>query len=133
MIGIVLITHGKIGQSMLEVASNLVDFEQQYVHVVSLYSYNQQQLLAPIEQGLQKMLDAKGYLVLTDLFGTTPTNIGQYFIHKYNLSVMSVLNMPMLLKALTYHNTSDDLTVLVQKIYCAAKDCVVLVEGKAND
>ena len=133
MIGIVLITHGKIGQSMLDVASNLVDFEQKYVHVVSSCAYNQQRLLTPIEQGLQKMLDAKGFLVLTDLFGATPTNIGQYFMRKYNLYVMSGLNMPMLLKALTYHNTDDDLKTLAQKIYYAAKHCIVLVEGKEDD
>lgn len=133
LIGIVLITHGNIGQSMLDVASKLVEFERRYVHVVSSCTYSQQQLLAPIEQELQKMSDTKGYLVLTDLFGTTPTNIGQYFMHKYNLLVMSGLNMPMLLKALTYHNVSDDLRTFSQKIYCAAKDCIVLVEGKKND
>ena len=131
MIGVVLITHGNIGESMLEVASRLVRINTGYVEVVSSCSYHQQALNVRLANTFEKMKNAHGYLVLTDLFGATPTNVTQSFMRKYNLVVITGINMPMLLKALTYHWKDLGLQTLVDKVYLAAKECIVLEQRGA--
>ncbi|WP_116964042.1 PTS sugar transporter subunit IIA [Fastidiosibacter lacustris] len=130
MIGIVLITHGSIGKAMLDVATRLVQIQQGYVQVVSSCSFDQPELLERVEESFKSMPEANGFLVLTDLFGATPTNVTQSFMCAYNLSVITGLNMPMLLKALTYHKQEIALDDLAQRVYDASKACIVLEEGK---
>ncbi len=79
MIAIVLITHGEIGQTMVDVASRLVSFDKKYIQVVSSCAYKQQELLKRVKFAFDAMPDTSGYLVLTDLFGATPTNVTQFF------------------------------------------------------
>ncbi len=129
MIGIVLITHGCIGKSMLEVATRLVEIQKGYVQVVSSCSYDQPELLCRVEEAFKSMRDCNGFLVLTDLFGATPTNVTQSFRRLYPLAVITGLNMPMLLKALTYHKQHVSLDELAQRVYDASKACIVLEEG----
>ncbi|GGG00030.1 MULTISPECIES: PTS sugar transporter subunit IIA [Cysteiniphilum] len=129
MIGVVLITHGRIGQSMLEVATRLVEIQKDYIQVVSSCSYDQPELLVRVENAFKSMPDCDGFLVLTDLFGATPTNVTQSFMRAYNLAVITGLNMPMLLKALTYHKQALSLDELAGRVYDASKACIVLEEG----
>lgn len=129
MIGIVLITHGRIGQSMLEVATRLVKIRKNYIQFVSSCSYAQHELITRVEQAFNSMPDCKDFLVLTDLFGATPTNVTQSFINVYNLVVITGLNMPMLLKALTYHKHKLSLNELAEKVYDTSKECIVIEEG----
>lgn len=129
MIGIVLITHGRIGQSMLEVATRLVEIQKDYIQVVSSCSYDQPELLVRVESAFKSMPDCDGFLVLTDLFGATPTNVTQSFMRAYHLAVITGLNMPMLLKALTYHKQELSLDELAERVYDASKACIVLEEG----
>ncbi|WP_119343613.1 PTS sugar transporter subunit IIA [Facilibium subflavum] len=128
MIGVVLITHGQIGQAMLDVASRLVEFDRQYVQAVSSCAYDQKRLLKRVKGAFLMIPEVDGFLVLTDLFGATPTNITQFFTDTTNLSVISGLNMPMLLKALTYYQNSD-LNDISQKVHDAARACIVLQQG----
>ena len=130
MMGIVLITHGGIGRSMLEVATRLVEIQKEYVQVVSSCSYDQPELLIRVEEAFKSMPKSEGFLVLTDLFGATPTNVTQSFMRSYHLSVITGLNMPMLLKALTYHKQALSLEELAQRVYESSKACIVLEEGK---
>ncbi|WP_119327999.1 PTS sugar transporter subunit IIA [Cysteiniphilum halobium] len=129
MIGVVLITHGQIGQSMLEVATRLVEIQKEYIQVVSSCSYDQPELLMRVENAFKNMPNCDGFLVLTDLFGATPTNVTQSFMRVYNLAVITGLNMPMLLKALTYHKQALSLDEFAERVYDASKACIVLEEG----
>lgn len=129
MIGVVLITHGRIGQSMVEVATRLVEIQKDYIQVVSSCSYDQPELLVRVESAFKSMPDCDGFLVLTDLFGATPTNVTQSFMRAYHLAVITGLNMPMLLKALTYHKQELSLDELAERVYDASKACIVLEEG----
>ncbi|MFZ9035297.1 MAG: PTS sugar transporter subunit IIA [Francisellaceae bacterium] len=134
MIGIVLITHGEVGRSMLDVATRLVSYQPRYIQVVSSCAYDQKKLLKRVKSAFDSMPDAEGYLVLTDLFGATPTNITQSFMHCLNIAVITGLNMPMLLKALTYHSNEDlSLHEFADKVYEASKACIVIEEGLDND
>ncbi|WP_192482996.1 MULTISPECIES: PTS sugar transporter subunit IIA [Cysteiniphilum] len=134
MIGIVLITHGRIGQSMLEVATRLVEIQKDYIQVVSSCSYDQPELLLRVENAFKSMPDCDGFLVLTDLFGATPTNVTQSFMRgAYHLAVITGLNMPMLLKALTYHKQALSLDELAERVYDTSKACIVLEEKMISE
>ena len=132
MIGVVLITHGQIGQTMLDVASRLVKYERAYVQTISSCTHDQEALLEHVKEAFDTMPEKTQFLVLTDLFGATPTNITQFFMHRYPLAVISGLNMPMLLKALTYHQSNDDLNSVAKTVFDASKSCIVLTQNNAK-
>ena len=57
------------------------------------------------------MLDTKRTLVLTDLFGATPCNVAQKLVDGVNSRLIAGVNLPMLLRAVTYRNESLDALV----------------------
>lgn len=98
MIGIVIVAHDRIAESMLEVTRKIIpDFEN--VCALGIDSN------APVEKNRKIILDAiagvdrgKGVLLLTDLFGGTPTNLCLSFLAPEAIEVISGFNLPMLIK-----------------------------------
>lgn len=98
MIGIVIVAHDRIAESMLEVAQKIIpDFKN--VCALGIDSN------APVEKNRQIIADAiagvdkgKGVLLLTDLFGGTPTNLCLSFLAAEKIEVISGFNLPMLIK-----------------------------------
>lgn len=98
MIGIVIVAHDRIAGSMLEVTRKIIpDFEN--VCALGIDSN------APVEKNRQIIADAiagvdrgKGVLLLTDLFGGTPTNLCLSFLAPEEIEVISGFNLPMLIK-----------------------------------
>lgn len=98
MIGIVIVAHDAIAEAMLSAAQKIVpDFKN--VCALGIDSN------APVDSNRQRIADAiasvdkgKGILLLTDLFGGTPTNICLSFLSPSKYEVISGINLPMLIK-----------------------------------
>ncbi len=98
MIGVVIVAHDKIADAMLETARKIItDFQN--VSALGIDSN------APVEKNRQMIADAvakvdqgKGVLLLTDLFGGTPTNLCLSFLSPGKYEVISGFNLPMLIK-----------------------------------
>lgn len=98
MIGVVVVAHDKIADAMLEAAQKIItDFQN--VCALGIDSN------APVEKNRQLIADAissvdqnDGVLVMTDLFGGTPTNLCLAFLTPGKHEVISGFNLPMLIK-----------------------------------
>ena len=103
MIGIVLITHGNLAEEMLSAVKFVLSGEPSVKMVgVSLDPTKEFDTFKKIIQSAIKSVDnGDGILLVTDMFGGTPSNIGLTFLEENKIEVISGVNLPMLLKLST--------------------------------
>jgi PTS system mannose-specific IIA component len=98
MIGIVVVTHGDLGTELLRTAQEIVG-KFPSVEAVSVQASEQiDKARKKIEASLQRVSDGSGVLILTDLFGGTPSNLVLSYLEAGRLEVVTGVNLPMLMK-----------------------------------
>lgn len=103
MIGILLITHGRMGEELFKCAEGIVG-KQTGVQVLSLESNEGPAALeAKLLAALEGFKSLAGVLVVTDMLGGTPCNVGlkQFRDPRYHYDLVTGVNLPMLISALT--------------------------------
>ena len=105
MIGILIVTHGEIGTSMLSSASQILGSAQQQVATLSVWRHDDPDDLVLRARELLERIDAgEGVLVLTDIFGATPGNVVSRLLEDGRVEGVSGVSLPMLLRVLTGRN-----------------------------
>lgn len=99
-IGILLVTHGTFGSALLEAGQMIMGAQQDVDAVSVLVSRGVDEIVAELKADLSKLERGLGVLVLTDLFGGTPTTLSLSLRKLGNFEVVAGVNLPMLLKAL---------------------------------
>jgi mannose PTS system EIIA component len=98
MIGIVIVTHGELGTELLRTAQEIVG-KFPGVEAVSIQAPEQiEKARKKIEAALHRVNDGSGVLILTDLFGGTPSNLVLSYLEAGRLEVVTGVNLPMLMK-----------------------------------
>jgi len=112
-VGILMITHSDIGKQMLLTATSVFGKNPFRVEILSVDNYDQPNDIKELGQKYVKFLDqGRGVLILTDIIGTTPSNIAKSIDYK-NIRVVAGLNLSMLLNVFNY--SSDSLNDLANK------------------
>ena len=112
-VGILMITHSDIGKQMLLTATSVFGKNPFRVEVLSVDNYDHPNDVKELGQKYVKFLDqGSGVLVLTDIIGTTPSNIAESIDYK-NIRIVAGLNLSMLLNVFNY--SSDSLNQLADK------------------
>jgi PTS system mannose-specific IIA component len=107
MIGIVLVTHGDLGAELLRTAQEIVG-KSPAVEAVSIHVSEQiDKARKKIEAALQRVNDGSGVLILTDLFGGTPSNLVLSYLETGRLEVVTGVNLPMLMKLPSLRDEGD--------------------------
>lgn len=102
-VGILLVTHEGVGTSLLAAARRVLPLICVPVDVLEVGWQCEIEAARQQAKNLLRALDnGKGVLLLTDLFGATPANVVSDLEHGNSLRRVSGLNLPMLLRALTY-------------------------------
>jgi PTS system mannose-specific IIA component len=100
MIGVVLVTHTDYGTRLLKAAEFIIG-EQVNCHAVSVDTTHEMDMtLQALKESVEKADHGDGVLILTDMFGGTPTNLSLSLLGSYKLEVITGVNLPMLLKVL---------------------------------
>lgn len=98
MVGVLIITHGNLGYELIQ-AAELIKGRMDGVLAISVDpTKGVEELKKEISSNIKKVNKGKGVLILTDLFGGTPSNLSLSFLKKGKLEVISGVNLPMLLK-----------------------------------
>jgi PTS system mannose-specific IIA component len=101
MIGIVIVTHGQLGDALIDVADCILGQRSEGVISISInINENVDNLREKIVEGIKKVDMNKGVLILTDMFGGTPSNLSYSFLEEGCLEVISGVNLPILIKAI---------------------------------
>ena len=112
-VGILMITHSDIGSQMLLTATSVFGKNPFRVEILSVDNYDHPNDVKELGQKYVKFLDqGNGVLVLTDIIGTTPSNIAESIDYK-NIRIVAGLNLSMLLNVFNY--SSDSLNQLADK------------------
>ena len=107
-VGILIITHSDIGKQLLLTAISVFGKNPFQVELLSVDNYDQPNDMKQLAEKYINFLDKGcGVLVLTDVIGTTPSNIASSIRHK-NIKIVAGLNLSMLLNVFNYPGETLD-------------------------
>ena len=114
MIGVVVVTHGQLATELVNAAEMIVGDLPQFTAVSIGWHDDVNDAREDIAQALDRVRGEEGVLVLTDMFGGTPSNLGMTFLDKDRVEVITGVNLPMLIKLASLRKESDLLAVAQQ-------------------
>lgn len=124
MIGILIISHGALGESLIHAASHVLGKRPWRVRQLGVTVHDDPTAVEPMAREMLRQLDdGSGVLVLTDIYGASPGNIAMKLLEHGRVEGISGVNLPMLVRALTYRE--QPLAVLVEKTLSGGRDGVV--------
>jgi len=129
MIGIVIVTHRQLGDSLIDAAQFIVDSKPELIESVSIdLNEKVDALREKIANGIKSVHSDEGTLILTDMFGGTPSNLSYSFLEEGRVEVLSGVNLPVLIKAI--NSRSDmELTKLAECLEAYGKKSISMASG----
>jgi mannose PTS system EIIA component len=107
MIGLLIVTHGEIGSSLLDSAAQILGSRPLQTSTLSVWRQDDPDDLVLRAREMMEQIDAgDGVLILTDLFGATPGNVVSKLLEDGRVEGVSGVSLPMLLRVLTSRNGS---------------------------
>ena len=107
MIGIVLVTHGRLADELVSALEHVVGAQEKIATVCIGPEDDMEKRRAEILESITKTDDGGGVILLTDMFGGTPSNLAISVMEKANVEVIAGVNLPMLIKLASVRNTSS--------------------------
>ncbi|WP_300328629.1 PTS fructose transporter subunit IIA [Accumulibacter sp.] len=124
MIGILLITHGSFGESLIQNVCHVLNKRPPLIAQLGVAAQDDPLDMLPLARTLMKEVDGgEGVLLMTDVFGATPANLALKLLEPGHVEGVSGVNLPMLLRALTYREKGME--TMLQKAVSGARDGVV--------
>jgi PTS system mannose-specific IIA component len=129
MIGIVIVTHTHLGDALIEAAQFIAGEEIPSVSAVSIdISQDPEILRNSIAAAIRKVKGDGGVLVLTDMFGGTPSNLSYSFLEEGKIEVISGVNLPILIKAVEKRHEKN-LSEVAASLEAFGKRSISLASG----
>lgn len=98
MIGLILVTHGNLSREFLVAMEHVVG-KQTYIETICIGPHDDmEQRRAEISDAIDKVDTGKGVIILTDLFGGTPSNLAISLLEAGRVEVIAGVNLPMLIR-----------------------------------
>ena len=137
MIGIIILTLGRVGEGLLEEASLIMGKEPEGVRVFNA-NCNQppEIILGDLKSALAEFKDEDGVLIMADIYGATHVNAAMQLLEKDRIELVAGVNLPMLVRVLNYRDVKLHqlvaLAVSGGKSGVVSKDHVDTQEVKAS-
>ena len=106
MIGMVLVTHGRLALEMVAALEHVVGPQTQTSSICIGPDDDMEQRRAEIVAAVEKVDSGSGVVVLTDMFGGTPSNLAISIMEKANVEVIAGVNLPLLIKLASLRSTA---------------------------
>lgn len=98
MIGMVLVTHGDLAKEFVSALQHVVGEQENVAAVCIGPDDDMEQRRADILASVEKVDSGKGVVLLTDMFGGTPSNLAISIMEQANVEVIAGVNLPLLIK-----------------------------------
>lgn len=123
-VGVLIITHGQIGPSLLDTATKVLGLCPLAVETLSIpFDSNPDKKLEQASGIVEELDSGNGVLILTDMYGSTPCNIANRLPTGTRVRVIAGINLPMLIRVLNYPEM--DLTDIADKAITGGNDGVL--------
>jgi PTS system ascorbate-specific IIA component len=120
-VGLLIVTHDQIGETLLRTANRMFGDMPLIARVLAVsIDANPETLQRQALSLVDQLNDGDGVLVLTDMYGSTPSNIAFGLMRPGCVHVLSGVNLPMLIRTLNYANL--DLTALTEKAISGGRE-----------
>ena len=130
MIGIVIVTHSQLGDALIDAAEFILGTRPDTMVSVSInLKENAEKLREKISDAIKEVDRNKGILILTDMFGGTPSNLSYSFLEEGKVEVISGVNLPILIKAADFQKKEMDLCELAEHLEAFGKKSISLASG----
>lgn len=131
-VGILIISHDGIGETLLDTASHMIENSPLKIRLLSASRKCDPDDLLRKAISLCKEIDGgDGTLVLTDLIGSTPSNIAHRLAKHANVNIITGINLSMLVRLINYPDLN--LSDLTEKAYSGGIDGITISYGNKNE
>ncbi|MGE4518143.1 MAG: PTS sugar transporter subunit IIA [Desulfobacteraceae bacterium] len=129
MIGIIVVTHGNLGKALVETAEMITGAKIENCIDVSInVNENADGLRDKIKKAIKKVDNEEGIIILTDMFGGTPSNLSYSFLEEGRTEVLSGINLPVLIRASELRKKLA-ISEVAQRIETFGKKSISLASG----
>ena len=129
MIGIIVVTHGKLGETLIETAEFIKDDKIENCCNVSInVKEDADGLRDKIKKAIKQVDKKDGILIFTDMFGGTPSNLSYSFLEEGKTEVISGVNLPVLIRAAELRKKFN-VTETALKLETFGKKSITLASG----
>jgi len=135
MIGLLLVTHGNLAKEFVSVMEHVVGKCEQVGTVCMEPNDDMEEKRQEIIDKIEKLDSGSGVLILTDMFGGTPSNLAISVIEGRNVDVLAGINLPMLIKLASIREIEDLKTIALKgqeagRKYINAAEALLDVQGQ---
>lgn len=135
MIGLLIITHERIGEAYRALAHHF--FGSQTPENVQLLGVcpdeDQDDIINRAIEMIQDFPENQGVLIMTDIFGATPCNAARRMVREGKSAMLTGLNAPMMVKAVQYAPAADDLAAFTEQVKQAAVKGIFAITAEPDD
>lgn len=132
MVGILLITHNGLGDSLIDCIRHVMGSVPSHVKALSVLASDDPILKEEEARALVAQLDeGQGVLILSDVYGATPCNIAQRLNVPGHVEGVAGVNLPMLMRVACYANKPLD--EQVQRALDGGRECIVSLDPEGSD
>lgn len=112
MIGLLLVTHTPLGSAFIAAATHVFRAQPEYLEAIDVVAdQDVDSINQLIKQAIARLDQGDGVLIMTDILGATPSNSCTKLVDHGHVEMIAGLNLPMLLRALTYRHEPLDAAV----------------------
>ena len=106
-----MVTHGQLATELVNAAETIVGELPRFAAVSIGWHEDTEDARTEIEQAIARVDDGTGVLILTDMFGGTPSNLAMTFLAEGRVEVITGVNLPMLIKLVNLSEQPELLAV----------------------
>jgi len=129
MVGIMLVAHGRIAESLLHCAVHMLGENPEHCVAIPIDSHdNFITMSARIQTCIEELNQGHGVIILTDIMGGTPCNTMRDFLVPNQVEVITGMNLPMLIRTLNFRDQS--LEFVIKKAMSGGIDGVLQLSDK---
>ena len=124
MIGIFLLTHTTYGESLIQCACHVLNKRPLLIGQLGVSAQDDPLDALPLARDMLKLVDGgDGVLILTDIYGATPSNLAMKLLEPGRIEGIAGVNLPMLLRAIAYRD--KDMETLITRSVAGGRDGVL--------
>lgn len=107
MLGVILVTHGNLASEFVAAAEHVVGVQEQLRAICIHAEADMEKMRAAILKAAKEVDTGTGVVLLTDMFGGTPSNLAISVMDEHNVEVIAGVNLPMLIKLLSVRKSEN--------------------------
>ncbi len=127
MIGVVIVSHGRLGEALVEAVEFILGQRLEKTKGVSVFiGQEPDKLKQDLRQAVEEVESGQGTIILVDMFGGSPSDMSLSFLKPGQVEVITGVNLPMLLHIINARHKNPPLAALAKEAEKRAVDAIAL-------